>query len=208
MIETLFVLLNNYLSPHIHNHILLDLCVAGFVTLMLCMIVVIVGVVVNTFENLVFKILRRFLGHKFAVIVCNYLTFPGVMLHELAHAVMIIATGGKITHMKLFEICPDGRLGHVDFCVRGRFKNQMIQLACSSCAPVIFGFVEIYVLYRHVLILTIGSRWYYLVWYMIISIGFHMSMSNQDLKLYFRGLIYVFPVVLVSMMVLQYFVFR
>ena len=80
----------------------LYLAVAAVFAVILQFSVVIVGFFVNQLEIAEYRLIRRFKGHKFAVNFCNYLTFPGVILHELSHALLVKLSGGKVTKMRIF----------------------------------------------------------------------------------------------------------
>jgi hypothetical protein len=43
-------------------------------------------------------------GESFGCLFVNYLTFPGVILHELSHALMAMVTGAKVTHIRFFAV--------------------------------------------------------------------------------------------------------
>lgn len=157
--------------------------------------VVIVGSIVNYLERLEIELLSHFMSVRAAICVCNYFTFPGVMLHELCHAFMCFLTGAKVTKIKLFQLADDnGVLGYVDFVCRGSKPMQLYQLSMSSCAPVVFGYLILYFLYQMLKVDVSSVLWFrFLIYWLMISMFNHMSMSSQDLKCYFKGWIIVFP---------------
>ena len=171
----------------------LDLLVACCVALTITFSVVIFGWAMNVLESGVIGLIARLFGMNWALFICNYLTFPGVMLHELSHAIVITLTGGKVTKIKLLEVSRTGRLGHVEFYTRGPQKLQALQMACGSCAPVVFGIIEILLLRHFITTYSFAPLWNSISYYLIFSIACHMSMSKEDLINYFHGMIYIFP---------------
>ena len=64
--------------------------------------------------QLISNSLRTSLGRFCGIKPYIYLTFPGVMLHELSHAFFCIIFKHKIVDMKLFSPEEDGTLGYVN----------------------------------------------------------------------------------------------
>ncbi len=186
----------------------LDLLVAITVATIVTLAVVVFGQLVDHFETFCLRLITKVFNANVALFVCNKLTFPGVILHELAHAFMIFITGGKILKLRLLEFNRNGRLGHVEFQVQGPKKKQMIQLACGSSAPVLMGLVEVILLYRVVTLHDLGILGSILIWYLIVSIVCHMSMSKEDLKSYFHGMLFIYPCLVAIFLVIQYFFVR
>jgi len=186
----------NYLNGLNLTGFQLQLLVSLIIVLCLLLSVVIIGSVVNYLERLEVEFLAHFMSVRSALCVCNYFTFPGVMLHELCHAFMCFLTGAKVTRIKLFQLADDdGVLGYVDFRCRGTKPIQLFQLAMSSCAPVVFGYFILYFLYQILLTVNTGSLGFKIfIYWLMISMFNHMSMSTQDLKCYFKGWIIVLPV--------------
>lgn len=183
----------------------LYLAVAAVFAVILQFSVVIVGFLVNQLEIAEYRLIRRFKGHKFAVNFCNYLTFPGVILHELSHALLVKLSGGKITKMRIFWPDKSGRLGYVNFVTRGSFFKQRLQLVCASCAPVLMGYLYLYTLYY--VLLVCNLPWYGIAFvvYVMISIFNHMSMSKADLEIYIKGSVFLFPVLTIVLFLFIYF---
>lgn len=120
------------------------------------------------------------IGNKFI----NVLTFPGVIHHELAHAIMALITGAELNEIKLFQNDPySNALGYVIYTTRGNFIFQAIQTVFASCGPLLLGMTSLGLMSVYLkplvagnLIATIG---YY---YLFASIFFHASLSGQDIK--------------------------
>lgn len=180
--------------------------VSAFIcTFMLTASVLIIGHAVNSLESFQMRCLRKFFSRRAVIIICNYLTFVGIVIHELSHAFMAWAMGAKITEIRVFEIRNDGRLGHVNFRATGSKTHQRLQCTFVSCAPVLFGVLLIYLLVKSVFSGMLSPIWQLIGWYYIISIADHMSMSSVDIKMYFKGLMRVFPIVFLMSWCLIYF---
>jgi hypothetical protein len=104
-----------------------------------------------------------------------------VIHHELSHALIAFITGAKIVSIQLFH--PDGkRLGNVTYIPRGPKVWQSIQAALSAIAPVILGLSSIYLLYSRVLAICTKPYQYFIIYYLLISILIHSTLSKQDIK--------------------------
>ena len=144
-------------------------------------------------------------GHT-ANMIANYVTFPGVILHELSHAVGAKISGAKIESIRLFE--PDGQsLGCVEYSCRGKRRRDMaFQRALSSCAPVLGGFVCIHVFLA--MANWAGPYWplALMSWHGIFSMACHMDMSRQDMKSYIKGCVWLLPYVIMVCTVVAYYI--
>ena len=180
----------------------LHIAVAAIFAFILQVSVIIVGFLINKLEIVEYRVLARLKGHEFAIRFCNYFTFPGVMLHELSHAFILKLTGARITKICLFKFTKSNQLGYVNFMTRGSFFKREVQVVWSSCAPVMMGYLYLYFLYW--VLRTFSISWYgiVLIGYLMISIFNHMSMSNQDLKNYIKGSIFLFPVLTILLFLL------
>ena len=189
----------------IHQSFLLHLLTSITFTFGLVFTVVTIGRVVDLFEFGQMKLLSRLFNVKVASFICDRLTFPGVVIHELSHALFIWAAGGKIVRIRLLSLGLDGRLGYVDFRPRGSKLQRSCQLAFGSCAPVLIGLLlEIifsYLIFR----LTLPLWANIFIVYLAISVFNHMSMSSADMKNYFKGMVFVFPIITTIVMARIYF---
>lgn len=158
----------------------------GIYTIMILLSVIIIGAVFDIIEVYQIRILRKLFGGKVASFICNRLTFPGIVVHELSHAVFASMLGASVTKIKLISLRNDGRLGYVEYITRGRKMMQGLQHAWSSCAPTIVGMILEYALFSmfHV---AASLPQKLIIIYFIISIADHMSMSKQDIMNYIRG---------------------
>lgn len=182
-----------------------DLIVSGIITFIITASVLVIGALVNKLEQWQMQMIARKSGPKMAHFICNRLTFPGTIIHELSHALFVILTGAHLIKVKCFEVFKKGQLGHVEFGLVGGQCKQRMQMALISCAPVLIGLLLEYVIIR--VNLTKDFEWYIhvLLWYLAISIADHMSMSSVDIKNYLRGLIFVFPMIMIVAIIIKYF---
>jgi len=119
--------------------------------------------------------------------IANRLTFVGTMHHELSHAIVLFLTGAKILKINFFY--PQGAiLGKVTFQPRGNKILQSIQLTLGSVAPVITGITSFYILIYKALSFCTEAWQTGVIYYLIISILMHTTMSKQDIKNALRGL--------------------
>lgn len=167
--------------------------VCGVITVIFFLLPVIVGLLLHLLLQLQIKFLARF-NARFAFIFANYVTFPGTIFHESAHLLLAIVTLAEVEEVKFLERAEDS-LGHVTYCNRGLFILPHLQDTLINCAPTVLGVVGSGFLLEF--ILKGGHEWwqYILLWYLLISIIDHATMSPADLSNYFRGVwLFIFPV--------------
>lgn len=125
---------------------------------------------------------------------------PGIILHELSHALLCMITGAKITKMSFF----DKNGGHVEHTAS---KIPLLGQVMISIAPLAFGMVAIFFISKiigvktdpilfsslsfesikdalvKILSLFDYSSWYFWVLlYLVLSIAVTMTPSTQDLS--------------------------
>ena len=186
----------------------LDITISAVYALILISSVLIIGFLINKLEQVQLKILTDTTGHKIAYFICNRLTFVGTIIHELSHALFVVLTGAMLTKVRLLEVSSDGTLGRVEFRLCGPKWKQCCQMSIVSCAPVFVGLLLEYVLIRMVFMHKLGFGIELLLWYFIISILDHMSMSNVDIKNYLKGMVVVYPMITIFVLFVQYFFVR
>jgi len=157
------------------------------------------GVIVRGLRKLVQKII----GAKGEFYFSNYVLCIGVVIHELSHALFALISGAKIEEIALFK--PEGdSLGHVNFTPRGKAPLRALQMSFSACAPVVMGIVICSFIIRKAFPVLVAVWQWIIMIYLFISVLFHMNMSTQDLKCYFRGtlplLITALPICLIIML--------
>jgi hypothetical protein len=184
----------------------LHLAAAAVIALSITLSVILVGCIINAFERLEMRFLGKVVKPRTACCICNYFTFIGIAVHEFSHALMAWATGAKVIKIRIFEITSSGRLGHVEFKTIGPKWKRLCQLSLISCAPVLSGTLISYILIRVVTRHTLSTLWTIFLWYLIISILNHTSMSLVDIKNYAKGLFIIFPMMFVISWFLIYFV--
>ena len=142
-------------------------------------------------------------GPRVANFIDSRLTFIGVIHHELAHAFMAFITGAKITKMDLFKV-KGNTLGSVNIAPRGPFALRMIQLALSGTAPVTIGTFTLYLIYFAKFHGITEFDWGHLVALVfILCISYHMSLSKQDIKVAWVGLIVVYLLLVIMFTFVQ-----
>lgn len=165
------------------------LALTAAVTLALALI----GFVMGRLRHIVIEgVLARLLGAKGAIFAGYYLTIIGTLHHELAHALGYLLTGGRVHRISILpRTQPDGsvRLGYVTSSTRGPLLLQAVQNTIGATAPLLFGFLTVYLLWRLALPAaeSVGTRAF--LYYAMASILLHMELSGADLKLLARGLI-------------------
>ena len=141
----------------------------------------ILGIAFPLVSKMIFSFCRSF----FKYITIAYLTFPGVMLHELSHAIVGWLLGSKIKKVSLFNPQPDGTLGYVEHAPRGTASLMSIQLSLSSVAPAVILPSIAYYLFTYYnpdnLVL------FTLKWYLVLCCILHSELSNADCHNYFIG---------------------
>ncbi len=159
---------------------------AGIDTLVFILLVISFGLMVNLLTQIIFYVLAKILGGKFTLLLVNYLTWPGVVHHELSHALVAFLSGAKVEKIVVF---PKGEtLGHVDFIPRGNIFFRSIQISLSSIAPPALGIISIFLISKFTLPLCKIWWNYLLAYYVLVSIAMHMRLSKADCKNFFIGL--------------------
>lgn len=165
------------------------LCLTVGITLLLAL----VGFVMGKLRHLTIEGgLRRLLGVKLAIFVGYYVTIIGTLHHELSHALGYLITGGRVHKISILpKAQPDGsvRLGYVSGSTRGPMLLRAVQDTVSSAAPLLFGFVTVYLLWRFALPHAASTGLKAFVIYAIVSILLHMELSHADLKILARGIV-------------------
>ena len=163
-------------------------------------VLVFLGLLIHYLDLLLTGAIAKATNNTVAFIFRNYLTYPGTVHHELAHALFAFITGAKVLRINLI---PRGnRLGSVEFETRGNIFMKAVQLSLSAVAPVICGAVSMFLMIYFILP-NCSIAWHYLLFiYIFISIFFHMTMSTQDIRNFLKG----FPVCMLILFVIFLFV--
>ena len=176
---------------------------AAVVAILLPFVVIAAGFIINYLGYAIAFLVGLFIDPMIVFGIINYLFFPGVMLHELSHALMAFLTGAKVTEMALFKRDEDS-LGHVSFINRGNIFLVSLQNIFASAAPMFCGAAIVYGCYYGVTHLTI--LWLrILLGYIGVSMFFHMTMSVQDIKIYIKGVPIFMGLIFVISLLLRVF---
>lgn len=202
MIESLFQFINDIVSATEPTKSFI-VC-AIYATIMLFS-VLIVGRAVDIVELWQVKLLNKFFSQKTTLFICNRVTFPGVIIHELSHALFATIFGAKVTKMRLVTIRDDNRLGYIEYMTKGSSLRQGLQHTFCACAPTVMGILLELLLFHMMSNGFInGVGWKIFIVYMMISIGDHMSMSKQDVKNYLRGSWAAFGIIYAILLLLRF----
>lgn len=177
-------------------------CLAGILTVIMYLLVIVVGVVIDNIERFFMEALVRTFGFK-AIRISEVVTFMGVVIHELSHALFATLTGAVVTKIKFFTTKEDDCLGYVLYYTRGNIFTRSLQHAMCACAPTVVGMTleaVLLFLFRFGILQSPMSR--FMALYLMVSMLIHMSMSIQDLKNYLKGFIGVMVVFMPYMMIL------
>ena len=166
-------------------------------TILIILVIPILGLIIRGIELTLIKIT----GPRLGMLIDNWLTIPGVVHHELAHAIVAFITGAKVLKIQLFN--PNGNsLGSVTFRPRGFIVLRSVQLTLASVAPVIFGITSMLGLIYFGIPWASGSFLkILLIVYLLISILFHTTMSKPDIQNALKGL----PICSILIFIICYF---
>lgn len=180
---------------------------AAFVAVVLPFAVILVGYAINLFGEAFATLVSFFVDPWLVYVIVNYLFFPGVMLHELAHALFAVLTGAKVTELALFK--REGEtLGHVNASMRGNMFMVSIQRIFISSAPMFVGTGVVLLCRYLILTLTIPLWGKILIGYIGVAMFFHMTMSVEDIKIYVKGIPIFMGIVFVVSLIVKLFVLK
>ena len=150
-------------------------------------LIMIAGYLIGLFDHLLEKVIMMITGGEFGCLIINYLTFPGVILHECSHALLAALTGAKITHIRFFS--PDGNsLGSVSIRPRGNFLIKGVQRGFSALAPAFCSLLWLYLLKQFLYPYAVHHFWIMILFgYLCIAVILHASLSGADIRVGLRG---------------------
>lgn len=154
--------------------------------------VILLVMAIGRVQNSVLMYIHRSLivknfGAKVGNFIANRLTFLGVIVHESSHAVLAILTGAKIRDITFFTTRGSSILGNVQFQPRGGFILESIQCTLASLAPLLLGIpLELYLINLLPSMNNLYTQIFII--YAIISIWYHLRLSQQDIKVAVKGL--------------------
>ena len=147
-----------------------------------------IAFIMQLLSNSIRKSLAKLLGIQGYI----YLTCPGVMVHEIGHALFCVIFRHKIVEMKLFSPEEDGTLGYVNHSYNPNSFYQRIGNFFIGTGPIWFG-VAVLCLISWLLLpnemqindffsLNFWGRWQSYIWlYLALTISSHITLSPPDL---------------------------
>ena len=135
-------------------------------------------------------------NRDFAYFFVNFVTFPGTFVHEMAHLCFGVITGAEVNEICMFE--DDGeRIGHISYCTRGPWFMEAVQDSLTAVAPTVVGFALGYYLLGLIFSGSFSGLACVGLWYLVISLIDHSTMSDTDLGHYFQGVwVFIVPLFL------------
>lgn len=170
--------------------------------------------------HLLSSLLRSLLARKIGTMTFVYLTAPGVMVHELSHAVFCILFGHSITDMRLFSPQQDGTLGYVSHKYNPRNFYQQIGNFFIGTGPIWGGACLLWLLsiwllpeqvtdgdkslplqmlefIKMLFTLDFWCSWQGWLWlFLAFSITLHITLSPPDLKGALTGFCFLLFIIL------------
>ena len=169
--------------------------ISAILTVLAILAPVIVGLLLYGLERLQVILIGK-INRQFAYFFVNYLTFPGTFIHEMAHMCFAVITGAEVHEICMFEN-ERGRIGHISYQVRGPWFIQAVQHSLTAVAPTVVGLGLGYLL-LHLIFTSEFTLWENIeLWYLVVSLIDHSTMSDSDLEHYFQGVwIFIVPLFL------------
>lgn len=175
-----------------------------------------VAFVMQLLSNSIRNSLAKFFGIQGYI----YLTCPGVMIHEIGHAVFCLIFRHKIMEMKLFSPEDDGTLGYVNHSYNPNNFYHKIGNFFIGTGPIWFGFAILWLItwmllpgeilnshdgasvqIKNFLIYLISAdfwtNWKSYLWlYLALTVASHITLSPPDLVGAWDGIITITSAVL------------
>ena len=162
-------------------------------TVLFILVGVLPWIVIAFIMQLLSNSIRKSLAKIFGIQGYIYLTCPGVMVHEIGHALFCVIFRHKIVEMKLFSPEEDGTLGYVNHSYNPNSFYQRIGNFFIGTGPIWFGIVVLCFVSWMLLPneMNIGNffsaafwgRWQSYIWlYLALTIASHITLSPPDLK--------------------------
>ena len=161
-------------------------------TILFLLIGVLPWIAVALVMQLLSNSIRKSLAKIFGIQGYIYLTAPGVMIHEIGHAIFCLIFRHKIVEMKLFSPEEDATLGYVNHSYNPNSFYQRIGNFFIGTGPIWFG-VAVLCLISWLLLpnemqisdffsLNFWGRWQSYIWlYLALTISSHITLSPPDL---------------------------
>lgn len=143
--------------------------------------VVLVSGVVSFIKSMILQFIGSNFGGWIIVLFDQYLTLPGVLIHELSHAFGAILTGAKVVH---FTIIKHGdALGSVQVAFTSSLILGSIQRFVVAVAPILIGGLLTFLIYTRMA----GHHNFWSIYFLVCIIA-HMDLSSQDVRVLLPGL--------------------
>ena len=187
--DIIYNIFTKYGISYPFDSIILSLCIIICIFILLPLF----GKLIDLIEKLEYRILSNIMSISMASIVINRLKFPGVITHELSHALFAFISGAKIISIHVFSVFKGDTLGYVEYLPQGGIIRRSLQVFFTSFAPVPIN-IGLCVLMGYLALLFNTWYMYLILGYFFISFLNHASMSSVDLKLYFKGGLIAIPI--------------
>ncbi|WP_458450051.1 hypothetical protein [Fibrobacter sp.] len=169
--------------------------ISAILTVVVIVAPVIAGLLLYGLERAQVELIGQ-VNRDFAYFFVNFVTFPGTFVHEMAHLCFGVITGAEVTEICMFE-SGHGQLGHICYRSRGPWFMRAVQRALIGVAPTVVGFTLGYFLLQYIFSGGHSVLEYIGLWYLVISLIDHSTMSDSDLEGYFQGVwIFILPLFL------------
>ena len=175
------------------------------------------GFLMHFLSNMIYDRMGRIFGYKAYI----YITAPGVMVHELSHAIFCLIFGHKIMKIQFFSPENDGTLGYVTHQYYTKNLYQQVGNFFIGTGPLWGGMFVLWLLSmlllpesawrvdlendasKEVFMNVIFSayfwkRWQTWLWlYLFFTVASHITLSPPDLKGAWRGFLYLMLLVVI-----------
>ena len=160
--------------------------VSAIFTVLVLLAPVVFGMILYLIERMQVEIIGA-VNRDFAYFFVNFATFPGTFVHEMAHLSFGVITGAEVNEICMFE--DDGeRLGHISYRTRGPWFMEAAQHTLTGLG---------YFLLQLIFSGEFSGLACFGLWYLVISLIDHSTMSETDLEHYFQGVwVFIVPVFL------------
>ncbi|MBR5413146.1 MAG: hypothetical protein IK114_08895 [Fibrobacter sp.] len=166
--------------------------ISAILTLAAILAPVAAGMLLYGLERLQIIAIGKF-NRDFAYFFVNFITFPGTFVHEMAHLIFAVITGAEVHEICMFE-SGEGRLGHISYRNRGTWFIKAVQETLISVAPTVVCVFLGYIFLRMIFSGAYSTGVNIGLWYLVVSLVDHATMSDVDLKGYFSGVwIFIVP---------------
>ena len=169
--------------------------ISAIFTVLVLLAPVVFGMILYLIERMQVEIIGA-VNRDFAYFFVNFATFPGTFVHEMAHLSFGVITGAEVNEICMFE--DDGeRIGHISYRTRGPWFMEAAQHTLTAVAPTVVGFGLGYFLLQLIFSGEFSGLACFGLWYLVISLIDHSTMSETDLEHYFQGVwVFIVPVFL------------